>query len=484
MNSNIGAKLGDCFKSLADTLGSTLSESIQYIRVDNIVAPTVDIVGVLKSTASLVGEYNLGEFEVFGDVSGRIATPQLTLDDVYGERLTVILNKPPLDERCFFITQDGFRGWLETLTLEAQGSKNRRIIEVVDDLSEFSTFMFTVKPFGSVRALSEIKQPAEKPGKLIRDFTQRFTPQYIDSWLICDRPRTVTKTFYTWANVAKKKLIYCLPAEIRNDGDGDHVFFRGGRSLPIPIEENVDWDSVEFEKISEICEWIYLTPRESETKFQLLNNHIGINWVAGSAWPSGVNDILNNSFSGAREAFAFHLQEQSKEALKSLGDLRKGLQEEVSKTQVAARELVSALWRDFAVAGVVAALKAPMFKAEINDGSMRALQLGVAALLFVSLLVSSYSNIKFNFLADASREEWRKKLYSFMSAEDWSRLVVDPINSGRRTYWLSWLLCLFLYISMIRYFLGLALPEFVSNYIDFPVILFLDFVKAVMAASC
>lgn len=262
------------------------------------------------------------------------------------------------------------------------------------------------------------------------------------------------------------------------------VFFRGGRSLPIPIEKHTCWDKINFELIHDVCEWVYATPREAETKFQLLNNHVGINWSAAETWPSGTNDVLPNSFAGAKEAFAFHLQEQSKEAVKSLGDLRKGLQEEVNKTQTATRDLVSALWRDFAVAGVVAALKAPVLPNAIPDASMKVLQLGVAVLLFLSILVSTVSSLRFNNLADNSRRDWRKKLYSFMSDTDWKRLVENPIGSGRAVYWVSWSFCLVLYLVMIRYFLSLAVPDFILIYVDAPLNHLLDCLCAVLSIRC
>ncbi|WP_427027925.1 hypothetical protein, partial [Escherichia coli] len=209
-----------------------------------------------------------------------------------------------------------------------------------------------------------------------------------------------------------------------------------------------------------------------------------INWSAAETWPSGTNDVLPNSFAGAKEAFAFHLQEQSKEAVKSLGDLRKGLQEEVNKTQTATRDLVSALWRDFAVAGVVAALKAPVLPNAIPDASMKVLQLGVAVLLFLSILVSTVSSLRFNNLADNSRRDWRKKLYSFMSDTDWKRLVENPIGSGRAVYWVSWSFCLVLYLVMIRYFLSLAVPDFILIYVDAPLNHLLDCLCAVLSIRC
>jgi hypothetical protein len=484
MTKEIGKEIGCFFQKLANQPGSTLTESVQFIRVDNVTSPVSELVGELKSMASKVDQLVLGKLELFADVAGRLAIASLEFDDIEGESLAVILEKTVEENRCFFFSQKGFKGWLENLSVTDPSLKNRTCVEIADDFSEFSTFLFSVKPFGSELSLPDSKQAPEKPGKFVRDFTQKFTPQYINAWLINNRPAEFSDYFLTWSNIAKQKLIYCLPSEIRAEGDDAQVFFRGGRSLPIPIEKEIAWDNISFDLVSDVCEWVYSTPREAETKFQLLNNHIGINWIIGQTWPSGAKDILPNSLAGAKEAFAFHLQEQSKEVVKSLGDLRKGLQEEVNKTQAATRDLVSALWRDFAVAGVVAVLKAPILPTAISDTSMKALQVGVSTLLFLSLAVSTISNLKFNHLADSSRKNWRRKLYSFMSDDDWKRLVEVPIKSGRTAYWISWSLCLTLYLAMIRYLLGLAVPNFISSYVDRPFLFLLNFITSILSAHC
>ncbi|QNH77105.1 hypothetical protein GGD92_02110 [Pseudomonas protegens] len=484
MTKQIGNEISGFFRRLANQPGATLTESIQSVRVDNVNHYTPELVDELKAIASKVEQLDLGLLELFGDVAGRLGIAEMEWDDIEGESLTIILEKTSQDDRCFFFSQKGFKSWLEGLSVTSQNVSDRKCIEITDDFSEFSTFLFTVKQFGSPRTLPDFKQAPEKPGKLVRDFTQRFTPQYIDPWLLIDKPAKTSESFRTWSGVAIQRLVYCLPTEIRAEGSDAQVFFRGGRSLPISIDKEVVWDEVNFELIYDVCEWVYSTPREAETKFQLLNNHVGINWSLEEAWPSGTNHLLPNSFAGAKEAFSFHLQEQSKEAVKSLGDLRKGLQEEVNKTQSATRDLVAALWRDFAVAGVVAALKAPILPNVIPDISIKALQIGVSALLFLSILVSTISNWKFNSLADCSRRNWRKKLYSFMSDADWKSLVEKPISSGRTVYWVSWSFCLLLYLTMIRYFLGLAIPDVVANYVDRPFVLLYNFICAVLSYYC
>ncbi|MEQ4312557.1 hypothetical protein ABNM01_06615, partial [Pseudomonas syringae] len=184
-----------------------------------------------------------------------------------------------------------------------------------------------------------------------------------------------------------------------------------------------------------------------------------------------------NCLAGAKEAFAFHLQDQSKEAIKSLGELRKGLQEEVNKTQLATRDLISSIWRDFAVAGLILALKAPVSPVVVMESAMKVLYFGVSILLSISLVVGTISVWRFNYLADVSRKDWRNKLYNFMSDEDWRKMVERPILSGRFVYWVSWLICFVLYSFFIRYFLSLVIPDFIVDHIDSPLLWVLNSLK-------
>ena len=62
----------------------------------------------------------------------------------------------------------------------------------------------------------------------------------------------------------------------------------------------------------------------------------------------GLTSVLGEAFVSAREAYGFHVEGETKQALKALGELRKNILEDVTKAQGATRDLISSLWRDFA----------------------------------------------------------------------------------------------------------------------------------------
>jgi hypothetical protein len=143
---------------------------------------------------------------------------------------------------------------------------------------------------------------------------------------------------------------------------------------------------------------------------------------------------MPGALSSARDAFAFYLQDQSREALRSLADLRRGLQDEVAKVQQASRDLVNALWRDFAIAAAVLALRYVPGMSSIPTDWLRVITLAAAALLLISLLVSIGSNARYHWIAKRSREDWRLRLYAFLDPAEWDRLVGRPLRGSLRTY--------------------------------------------------
>lgn len=442
----------------------SVSETLAEVRMDDISEPGSEFIEQLKQTSSYLSEYGLGSIVVIGSISGQEWTAEIfTLENAL-EPVRVILSKLFVEGWIYFATVEGFRLWLKSFSAGQAIAPDRLCVWVAGDFAPFATFQHAIRPFHADKSLPDIEQKPEKPWKLVRDLTHSYTPSSISPWMILDTPVASSVVYETWADAAKKNLAFCLPSEIRSEGDAVEAVFRGGRSLPVAVKD-VDWSTIDYDSFSEACNWVYATPREAETKFQLLNNHLAINWNHGSAWPEGASHVLGNSLVGAREAFAFHLQDQSKEAVKGLGDLRKGLQEEVAKTQTAARDLISAVWRDFAIAGVVLALKTPGSPITLDGKIIQSLYIATAVLLTLSVFVSGFSTIRFNTLTDSSRKDWRNKLYSFMSDVDWKKLVERPIRAGRIVFWVIWMLCFLLYASIALYLVSLAFPGKITSFL-------------------
>jgi hypothetical protein len=441
-----------------------VTETPSVFRVQNINGADNALLESLITLDESLEAADLGGVQLHGTISEALNIRTVREADVSGEGLAVVIQKTVEDAWCYFLTPLGFEHSLRKGLI----SKLCQCIWVLEEFEPFATYAFSVKGVGTDKNHESEPSGPERPLKLVRDFSQKLTPERIEAWLLKRRPTDGSAIFTLWQNAAKEKLAFCLPTEIRSDADECHVVFKGGRSYPIKVEAMPPWPAIDFDKFHDACEWVYGTAKESETKFQLLNNHISMSWIDTEEWPSGASRSLANSLAGAREAYAFHLQDQSKEALKSLGELRKGLQEEVNKVQSSTKDLASSIWRDFALAGIVLALKTPMLSAIASESALKILSVGTALLLLFSLCITIYSNKKFNRIADQARGSWRSKLYAFMSDSDWNDLVERPIEHGRAVYYVSLAVSSLLYIAMIAYLVWIGAPELVEAHVVEP----------------
>lgn len=469
--------VAELFKSLCGAEQHYLTETSSALRIDGGTVSSNDFITKLKRLNAEATKEGVGSFDIYGEVAQEVDIEEVRFEDLLGDQVTVVFEKKTENGLHFFLTLKGFEWWLRNESFDTVGESGKKCIRVLGEDNPFSTYSLAVQKFETSDVVADALYTPEQPWKLVRDLTRELTPQNISPWLLETAPIKEGPAFAVWKEVAKEKLVFCLPSEIRHENELSQVVFRGGRSIPIAVDSAIDWSVVSYDIVHQACSWIYANSRESETRFHLLNNHIATSWVGESGWPSSLNSILPNSLAGAKEAFAFHLQDQSKEAVKSLGELRKGLQEEVNKTQLATRDLISSIWRDFAVAGLILALKAPVSPVVVMESAMKVLYFGVSILLSISLVVGTISVWRFNYLADVSRKDWRNKLYNFMSDEDWRKMVERPILSGRFVYWVSWLICFVLYSFFIRYFLSLVIPDFIVDHIDSPLLWVLNSLK-------
>jgi hypothetical protein len=406
---------------------------------------------------------------VFGEIQGEIDLSTTSLAELGMESLSVVLTKTQTDDWCFFLTEDGFAQALHAGPLV----EKPRAVWIASEFEGFSTTTLTIAPWNEPKRHDPPAEPPERPRKLVRDLTHRLTPSDVGPWLLRTPMPRVSPVFDAWRRVAVERLVFAIPSEVRLVEAREWIVLKGPRSAPIEYSAPPkNWENEIFPLISEAAHWIYATSREAETKFQFLNNHLSLDWREKATWPEGLVQVLAGSLASAREAFAFYLQDQSKDALKSLGELRKALQDEVARAHTATRDLISSLWRDLAIAGVVLALKSPTASQIASAEVLRWVTLGTAFLLLISLIVTIGSSWRFNSLADSSRREWRKKLYAFLSEQEWQRLVENPIQKGRRVYYLALPFVVGLYLAAIFYLLLIAEPVFAGAYIVQPLLRF------------
>lgn len=442
-------ELSDLFQRLAGTGDATFSETESICRADQVAGLSEEDLKRIVQLASMLSRSNLGNLEVYAEISGKVDLDAKFLSAIEGELVSIRLIKQSDQDAAYFLTQAGF----EKALARDQFILGARKIWIAAKFLPFVTQKCIYAPWGTaVNAIDSINI-FDSPQGLVRDQSHRLVPSDVGPWYLTSASEGESVIFASWKEQAAKNLAFCLPTEIRSGDNGNQVVMKGARSSFADVDVQPSLAPM-FQVLTDTVRWVYDQRRDTETKFHILNNHLALYWQEGDTWPLGLAEVLPNSLASAREAFAFHLQEDSKEAIKSLGDLRKALQDEVSRTQIATRDLLGALWRDTAIAGAAFALRS----ATANATIVNLIALSAAALLFASLTTTVLSNWRFDILAKNVREQWRKRLYAFMSVAQWSELVARPISKARWVYRLSIGPVLVVYFGLILALLWMPYP--------------------------
>lgn len=442
-------ELGVLFQRLAASNGAVFSETTSVCRVDQISKITAADFKRVSDLAFAMAQTERGKLDVFGSISGGVDLATGDLSSLDGEAVTVRLTKNVEAEMAYFVTRRGF----ETALSDAEFMRGARKIWIAEDFLPFSTRSCVYLPWGSAVENKHLEDTFDSPRRLVRDHSYLLAPTDIRPWYLTIPGDETSGVFAAWKEAAVKNLIFCLPTEIRASGEIRQVVLKGARSAFADVDLSKPQSQL-FDVVTDAVRWVYDQRRDTETKFHLLNNHLALYWPEKAKWPLGLAGVLDHALASAREAFAFHLQDDSKEAIKSLGDLRKALQEEVARSQTVTRDLLSALWRDAAIAGAAFALRS----ATTNASAVNIASLGAAALLLASLLTTVLSNWRFDVLAKQVRGQWRQRLYSFMSEMQWRELVIRPISRARWVYRASIIPVFAVYVVLIGALLWVVYP--------------------------
>ncbi|MDG2520570.1 hypothetical protein P7B02_03365 [Caulobacter segnis] len=442
-------ELGVLLQRMAASKGAVFAETASVCRVDQISNISAADFERISELASVLAQTDRGKLAMFGSISGEVELANGDVSSIEGEAVSVRLTKKVEAETAYFITRRGF----ETALSDADFMRDARKIWIAEDFLPFSTRSCLYSPWGSAVEHKHLDDIFDSPQRLVRDQSYRSAPADIRPWYLMIPGDATSSIFAAWKEAAVRNLIFCLPTEIRASNGTRQVVLKGARSAFADVDLGMPQSQL-FDVVTDAVRWVYDQQRDTETKFHLLNNHLALYWPEKAKWPMGLAGVLDHALASAREAFAFHLLDDSKEAIKSLGDLRKALQEEVARSHTATRDLLSALWRDAAIAGAAFALRS----ATTNSFTVNIASLGAAALLFASLLTTVLSNWRFDVLAKQVRAQWRQRLYAFMSEKQWMDLVTRPVSRARWVYRVSVVPVLAVYIVLISALLWVVYP--------------------------
>jgi len=280
-------------------------------------------------------------------------------------------------------------------------------------------------------------EDGEKNVKLkVRHFVKVSTfgiefPTNISPWMIMDNVDIKNPYFDEWKISAVRNLLLTIVNEVDKIDEELYVKISGKppknllftpSNAPIHI----------YPVLNEIVRWIYLAGDEIEIKHTLFTCELAREWPETVAYETGIVKKMNSAFESARLLYRAHLLSASKETLKTLGDLRKNLVEEVQKIVQQTKDIASTLWKDLALVLATIVFKYAM------DNSRMAGNSHVYGYVFIALsiyiLLSTFITLRINTkhiaIMNESREVWKSKLYSFLDEDEYNKIAGSALNKS------------------------------------------------------
>lgn len=271
-------------------------------------------------------------------------------------------------------------------------------------------------------------EPTADPSRVVRVLGNAEPVQKIGRWLLRDAETDLSGAFLAaWRSHAATALARALAQEIEPDG---MLLFRGPpptRFRCIGVDRLV---IPAFNQLQQVAAWVYENPRELENRHALVAAE-----VARTALRDGditdLGSVMSGALEGARIAYGFGVSQVSRDALKSLSDLRKAVSDETTKLADATRTLAAAV-----MTSAVGNVGLVIARLTLGEGSKfvasAAGVIGLVLAIYVAVVI--WSGWHFLTIQQDLREDWRERLYRFLADDEYERMVTTPVAKAETGY--------------------------------------------------
>jgi hypothetical protein len=284
---------------------------------------------------------------------------------------------------------------------------------------------WTTDPVAAFAAAAALPDPRG----IVKDFTpSRTVPSDVRPWLLVTGPTRDGAAYRAWSMMATERLMACIADEVSLDDRQVRFHFAGPpRSVVTPT---VDQLSRMSDGVQAAARWVYAEGRDAEPRHLLLSTE----WARALAGGQ-VDEVAERSLSSARTAYVAFVRSSSKETLKALAELRKGVVDETQKASQRAQDLAGGLWKDLAIASAPFVLKVLPDSARAGTSGVSVLLAwGAAAFLVYSFLVQTHINRRYFRTQRDGRLAWRSALGTILSASELEEFGEKPIRDSIRDY--------------------------------------------------
>ena len=230
-----------------------------------------------------------------------------------------------------------------------------------------------------------------------------------------------------WREGAAEALAAALSQEVEPNGS---LLFRG----PPPTRfrdvgaHNVDMGALAG--LQRAATWVYGNPRELENRHGLLAAEIARTTLRDGDL-ADLASSMDAALEGARIAYGFGVSQQSRDTLKSLGELRKAVGDETARMSESTRSLAGAVTTS-AVGNVALIIARLTVSKDSTFVGSAAVIIGVALAVYVAVVIAS--GVQFLSIQRDLRRDWRERLYRFLGEDEYGRMVDEPVGRAEKAF--------------------------------------------------
>lgn len=406
----------------------------------------------IKEFDSLLKERSIGHITISSDI-------QIDIDilgeyqDLYENLIISLKIDKNKTKPLYFFTEKGFESYL----LSDNSFSDIDHIWLLFTDSSFRSRNIFFEGLSSTNEIEKIIKKNEKinGAKYVRPLnieSQKLLPHDINSWLT-ESEDVASCGLKSWKEISASKLLVSLGSEIFIEGEQIELLFRGDRRKIIKItKENFSNLQDAFVCVNECANWIYGDSRDIDTRHTIFNNQI-ISFIPeddNTQWQAfGLIKILTNSIENTKLSYRYYLQNSSKELSKTLTDLNKTLFDYVGKVRQNTVDLVNNIWKDLTTVLGLLMLNFSIKKPDLPESFFDFLGFGLSIYLALSIFLNARMSFWYYKSLKNNLNDWRTKIYSYLSEDDWSKYALIPLKSAQQKYRMTFFFALALYIIMI-----------------------------------
>lgn len=445
-------------QQLIDTtnLSKDLAETATVLRI-NEVALTLPDIELLTEIEKALNTANLGKLIITDEFNQSFSCIEVTQAD-----LSLKYNIKIEKSSVYFISKQGFGTFLKS-EFETHQFDTIGLLYISAPVKLAYTTLIPLDqlPLATIKR-QEIETPCKQRITKAHDLeSQALLPVNIKKWIV---PFETENIHYPdeWKIIAARKTLASISSEISYNHEANTyaLEFKGPRKATI-IFSLTDTEIFNqcFMVLNDIANWIFnSTHADIEIKHILLNNEISriFDNTTSASDIALVKNNLTDAFESSQLAFKYHLSNISKDLQKSLAELNKTLFDYISKIRQNTSDITNSLWRDFTTVFGFLILS---FALKKNDTAVEYFNLFcyiMIGYISISYFINASSGFWFYYGLKNSLTQWRSKLYSYMSSDEYNISALTPIKNAFRKFRFAFIMILFCYLFIILLLLYLT----------------------------